>query len=230
VERESLARRLFSLSGVVPLGFFLLEHTWVNASALRGQTAYVANVEALARIPLLGIVEVALVFIPLAYHAAYGLWMMREGIPSGAPPHGMRALSIANRCAATLALAFIVWHLFEYRVPSLRGVLSPEGFYSLLVWRLSSVWHGFPTRAMIYMVGIMATAFHFVVSGWSWAIASGLLSTRPQRVRAAWTAAVLGSVIVVTAASTVISLSTGVGFTPPAADAPCEPKADSGAS
>jgi succinate dehydrogenase/fumarate reductase cytochrome b subunit len=164
VEREAISKRLFSLSGVVPLAFFLLEHTWVNASAMRGQSAYLAKLDSLARVPLLGVLEVALVLVPLAYHAFYGLWMMRQGIPSGAPPHGLRALTIANRGAAVLALVFIVWHFVEYRLPSLRGALSPQAFYGLLVWRLSSSWHGFPGRAMLYMIGLFATTFHFGVS------------------------------------------------------------------
>ena len=215
-----LARRWFSLSGVVPLAFFLLEHVWLNASAMRGQSAYVARTLALSRVPFLGVVELALVALPLAYHSGYGLWIMRAGIPRDAAPYGRR-LSIANRSAAVVALAFIAWHLWEYRIPALRGALSPLSFYGLLAWRLSSVWYGLPLRAMLYVLGIAATAFHFAVSTWGWGVTSSLFVTDAQKKRAAWGLAVIGSLVCLVAAATVIPLATGMQSEPTLPVPPC---------
>src|SRR5580765_2383482 len=141
-----MGRKLFSLSGVLPLAFFLVEHIWANASALRGQDAYVSTIDSLARIPLLPLVEILLVFVPLTYHALYGLYMMREPVKDE-PPYG-RTLALANRMAAIPAFAFIAWHFWETRVQAWRG-LDPHAFYATLVWRLSSTWHGFPVRAVL---------------------------------------------------------------------------------
>ena len=217
--REGLAKRLFSLSGVVPLGFFLLAHVWANAAALRGQEAYVHTVESLMRVPLLLAVEIGLVFVPLAYHALYGLWLMRAPIAKTAP-HG-RALAITDRAAAMIALAFIVWHFAEYRLAAFRSGLDPHAFYSTLVFRLSSTWHGFPVRAVLYLLGLAATVFHFACGVFSYAVTSGFVAKR----RAAWGALALGSLLFVASSATVISLATGLEFSStPEPSAPCTPK------
>jgi succinate dehydrogenase/fumarate reductase cytochrome b subunit len=140
--RDQIGKRLFSLSGIVPLGFFLLEHTWTNASAMRGQDAYVATVDSLSHIPLLGVVEVLLVFLPLAYHATFGTWMLATKSVSRTPSPLGSALSKTNRISAAIAIVFIAWHLWETRVNAWRTGIATNAFYSTLAWRMSSVSHG----------------------------------------------------------------------------------------
>jgi succinate dehydrogenase/fumarate reductase cytochrome b subunit (b558 family) len=222
VTREQIGRRLFSLSGVVPLGFFLLAHVWANASALRGQEAYVRTVDALVHVPLLVVLEIALVFLPLAYHAVYGVWLMRTGV--GDAPYGKR-LAVTDRVAAVAALAFIVWHVYEYRFRAWRGGLDPHAFYATLAWRLSSTWHGFPVRAVLYLFGLTATVFHFAFGAFRFGVTSGFLATRRQKRRAAWGALVVGSLLFVVSSATVVSLATGLEFSsPPESSTPCTAK------
>ena len=222
LEPGGLGRRLFSLSGVVPLGFFLLAHTWANVSALRGQEAYVHTIEALLHVPLLVVLEIALVLVPLAYHAGYGLWLMRGGV--GEPRAYGRRLAITDRGAALVALAFIVWHVYELRVGAWRGGLAPEAFYATLVWHLSSTWHGFPVRAVLYLFGVTATVFHFAAGAYAYGVTSGLLATKQQKRRAAWGALALGSLLFVASSATVISIATGMELGAPTSSEPCAPK------
>lgn len=216
------ARRWFSLTGVIPLGFFLLEHVWMSAAALRGQSAYVAAVESLTHVPLLGVLELLLVILPLLYHAAYGLWTLRKGLAHEPGPLG-RTLAITNRSAAVVTLLFIAWHVVEYRLPLLRGTLAPVSLYDRLVYRMSSIWHAFPVRAFAYLVGILATAFHFAASTWSWTVSSELVSTGLEKRRAAWGLGVIASLVFVTAAATVVSLATGWQLEPKLVVPPCGP-------
>lgn len=209
----------------MPLGFFLLEHTWANTSALRGQEAYLATVESLERIPLLVVVEIAFVFLPLAYHAAYGVWMMRERVAAEPKPFSNRALAVGNRIAAGAALVFIAWHFWEFRIQAWRHALEPNAFYATLAWRLSSTWHGFPVRAVLYLIGAFSTVFHFACGTWSYAVTSGLLATARQKSRAAWGCLALGTLLFGASAATVVSLATGIEFTTTApTSSPCTPQ------
>jgi succinate dehydrogenase/fumarate reductase cytochrome b subunit (b558 family) len=201
-----MGRKLFSLSGVLPLAFFLVEHIWANASALRGQDAYVATIDSLARIPLLPLVELVLVFVPLVYHAFYGLYLMRENVKDE-PPYG-RTLALANRIAAITAFAFITWHFWETRVQAWRG-LDPHAFYATLVWRLSSTWHGFPWRAVLYLLGVTASVAHLAISAWAYGITARWFKPR----RGAWACGTIGALLFLTSAATVVSLATGMEFT-----------------
>ena len=68
-----LLRRLHSLSGVVPIGAFLLEHFISNAEAFKGPIAYGKQVEFLNSLPFVFLLELFFIWIPIAYHGLYGL-------------------------------------------------------------------------------------------------------------------------------------------------------------
>ncbi len=221
--RDKIGKRIFSLSGIVPLGFFLLEHTWTNASALRGQDAYVATVDSLSHIPLLGVVEVLLVFLPLAYHAAYGTWMLATKNVSQTPSPLGAPLARTNRIAAAIAIVFIGWHLWETRIHAWRVGIAPNAFYSTLAWRMSSVSHGFPTRAVAYLLGVTATVTHFALSAFSYGVTSGWFRKADQRNRAAWGIGAIGVMLFIASVSTVISLATGSHFSSASKTPECAP-------
>src|SRR5207244_13121409 len=66
----------------MPLGFFLLEHFYTNSKALYGQAAFNTAVNDLQSIPYILLVEIGGIFIPLIYHAVYGLVITVEARPN----------------------------------------------------------------------------------------------------------------------------------------------------
>src|ERR1043165_5874538 len=74
-----LLRRLHSLSGIVPVGAFLLEHFISNAFATNGPNAYGAQVKFLTGLPFVPILETVGIYIPLLYHALYGFYIWFRG-------------------------------------------------------------------------------------------------------------------------------------------------------
>src|ERR1051326_5020777 len=63
-----LLRRLHSLSGIVPIGAFLLEHFISNAFATNGPWAYRDQVKFLTGLPFVLVLEIVGIYIPLLYH------------------------------------------------------------------------------------------------------------------------------------------------------------------
>src|ERR1700761_5564534 len=74
-----LLRKLHSLSGIVPIGAFLVEHLLSNVEAIKGPAAYTAQVKFLNSLPLVRVLEWAFIFIPLLYHALYGVYIAVRG-------------------------------------------------------------------------------------------------------------------------------------------------------
>jgi succinate dehydrogenase / fumarate reductase cytochrome b subunit len=72
-------RKLHSLLGIVPIGAFLLEHLLSNFEALKGPLAYGAQVKFLNSLPLVRILEWVFIFLPILYHAFYGLYIWLRG-------------------------------------------------------------------------------------------------------------------------------------------------------
>src|ERR1700727_3604162 len=67
-------RKLHSLTGIVPIGAFLVEHIISNYEIVNGPLAYAKQVLFLNSLPLVRVLEWTLIFIPLAYHALYVLF------------------------------------------------------------------------------------------------------------------------------------------------------------
>ncbi|MFN2598652.1 MAG: succinate dehydrogenase, partial [Pyrinomonadaceae bacterium] len=82
LSRTFLLRKLHQLTGIVPLGVFLLEHFYTNSKALTGANDFNNAVRDLQSIPYIIFVEIIGIFIPLIYHAVYGLFITWEARPN----------------------------------------------------------------------------------------------------------------------------------------------------
>src|SRR5262245_5412528 len=70
-----LLRRLHSLSGIVPIGAFLLEHFVSNAAATNGPHAFAEQVKFLTGLPFVLWLEIFGIYIPILFHALYGIYI-----------------------------------------------------------------------------------------------------------------------------------------------------------
>jgi succinate dehydrogenase/fumarate reductase cytochrome b subunit (b558 family) len=181
-------RRLHSLTGIVPVGFFLLFHTFENMTALRGEAAYNSAIAKLAEMlptPWFYLVEVGVILLPLLFHGLYGVFLAFEGSPNpGAYVYRRNYLYLLQRVTGVLVLAFVVYHVITLRVHlTMRGlgagVPGHEGYVAFadLVQAMAS-----PGVLALYVVGIVSAGFHFGngLSGflWTWGVAVGERSRR----------------------------------------------------
>jgi succinate dehydrogenase/fumarate reductase cytochrome b subunit len=186
---------------------------------------FVATVTRLDSAPLVPVVEVALVYAPLALHAGLGAWLVvtRRALPGR--PYS-RSMSGALRLSGVVALAFIAFHAWALRV---RGAgADAEEYYSRLSESLSQTawwssasteWRGVPFVALFYLVGVAATVFHFAVGLWGFGASW-------RGARAGWACAALGAALLLLGANTVIAFATGSRFFAPGSFDPArlEPK------
>lgn len=202
-------RRLFSLSGVLPLGVFLVIHMMANGRALVGEAAFSETVRRMRAVPGIFAIELLLVFAPLVFHAAYGVWLIatRRALAEPSPyPPTLRSL---HRVAGVVALVYIGYHLYEYRLALAVPGLRSGDFFTALSSRLSSTTAGAPLRAMFYIVGIAAVVFHFATGLWGYMVARGwFVSPRARRFAAAG-ASVVGAALFLAAANLVSFYATG---------------------
>src|SRR3954465_1038297 len=80
---DFLLRRLHSLSGIIPVGAFLVEHILAsNAVAIDGPTAYAHQVRFLGGLPLVFWLELLGIWLPIAFHGLYGFWIWYKAAPN----------------------------------------------------------------------------------------------------------------------------------------------------
>lgn len=212
-QRTFLLRRLHSLSGVFPVGLFLVTHLFTNAKALKGQVFFDRAVADINHLPFLPVIEIFGIFLPLFFHAIYGVKLAMGGRNNvGSYPYSRNVLYTLQRASGLVAFLFIGWHLWEFRIPKLLGYMGADAFYPTLEAHLSSTYNGFPVLAVVYLVGIAASVFHFAnglfTFGFSWGI---FLTRRSQRIFAT-TFAVVGAVVFVMGAQTTLYFATGARF------------------
>jgi succinate dehydrogenase/fumarate reductase cytochrome b subunit (b558 family) len=211
--RSFLLRKLHSLTGVLPVGGFLLFHLWTNAKALQGQERFDDAVAEIGHMPYLPLIELGLILLPLAFHALYGIKLVFEGKPNvGSYTFSRNWMYTMQRVTGVLAFAFIGFHLWEYWGQKSLGRMAPEEFYPRLCANMASTTFGVPLIALIYIFGIAASVFHFANGLWGFCFSWGLTVSRRAQQTAAVVFGVAGMAIFLLGANTAVYFATGATF------------------
>lgn len=185
LSRTFVLRKLHQLSGIMPLGAFLLEHFYTNSKAIAGAASFNKAVEDLQAIPYILLVEITFIFIPLIYHAVYGLVITAEARPNNLNyPYPRNWFYTVQRVTGVVLFFFILFHVLNFRfgmIPGLNSVSvahAPDQAFAI-VSREFRMWWVF----IIYMVGITATVWHFANGIWLFLVDWGItIGERAQRV------------------------------------------------
>lgn len=173
------SRKLHSLLGVVPIGFFLIEHFLTNYEATKGNGAFIKQVEWIHNLPFLFFLELFFIWLPLLYHGVYGLYVAYQA-RNNVTNYGYfrNWMFTLQRTTGVLTFIFIVWHTFETRLQVGLGNVEYEGLGELMHSILSQ-----PVFATLYIIGIIAATFHFCNGLWSFLVSWGItVGPRSQRV------------------------------------------------
>jgi succinate dehydrogenase/fumarate reductase cytochrome b subunit (b558 family) len=220
----SKLRRVFSITGVVPLGAFLLLHAWTNARVIRSEAAFADAVRAFERTPVVVAAEVLFVFAPLAAHAGIGTWLVlaKRALVDGSPY--APGIALAMRVTGIVALFYLAMHLVEFRFASLAADMRPELLATRLAARLSSTTHGLPVRGIFYLVGVGSAVFHFATGLWGWLVSSARVATERAKRTCAWACGTLGVILALVFANVIVYYATGTRmFGSPALPEPAAP-------
>jgi succinate dehydrogenase/fumarate reductase cytochrome b subunit (b558 family) len=212
--RVPLVLRLHSAAGVLPLGAFFALHLWINARATQGRRPYETWAFALQAIPGRPLLEAALIFAPLVFHALYGTAIVlgwAESAPE--PPHTHPWSRSMQRTTGLAGFAFVALHVATLRVPALLGQLAPADFFPKLTDDLSATTSfGVPALATAYLLGLAATAYH-LANGLARFFSRLPMSEDPRARRAvSLGCTLLGSALFLLGANTVVYFATGASL------------------
>jgi succinate dehydrogenase / fumarate reductase cytochrome b subunit len=195
------------LSGIVPLGAFLLEHFYTNSKAMTGPGDFNKAVAELQSIPYILFIEIGAIFIPLIYHAVYGLVITIEARPNNLHyPYPRNWFYLVQRITGVILFFFILFHVLNFRfglIPGLNEISvahAPDKAFDIVAreFRLIPI-------AIIYVIGIVATIWHFANGLWlfmvDWGIAIG---ARAQRM-AGYACIAFGAVLLAVALNAMIA-------------------------
>jgi succinate dehydrogenase / fumarate reductase, cytochrome b subunit len=174
--REFVNRKLHSLLGVIPVGVFLIQHLTVNHFATRGAEAFNNASHFMEALPFRYFLETFIIFLPLLYHAIYGLFIAftaRNNVSNYG--YFRNWMFLLQRISGIITLIFVTWHVWETRIAAAFGA---EVNFSMMENILST-----PGMLIFYLVGVLSTVFHFANGLWSFAVSWGITVTpRSQKV------------------------------------------------
>jgi succinate dehydrogenase / fumarate reductase cytochrome b subunit len=178
-QREFFNRRLHSLLGVIPVGFFLLEHLFTNYYATKGADAFVKQVEWLWGLPFLLTLEIFFIFLPLLYHGVYGLYVALQAKHNVGNFGTFRNwMFFLQRVTGVITLVFVTWHVWETRIQVALKDLTPEQLADLMSNLVQN-----PVVLALYILGVIAAVFHFTNGMWAFLVSWGVtVGPRAQRV------------------------------------------------
>jgi succinate dehydrogenase / fumarate reductase cytochrome b subunit len=187
--------KLHSLSGVVPIGFFMVFHLLANSYSLRGEAEFNTVVKVIGYLPFVFIVELAVIFVPILFHAIYGLIITSEMQGPGGNMayygYGRNWLYWLQRVSGIVALCYICYHVYSTTGHRWMYELTggdqghDEGFraiaYEAMAWRFAGLGY-----TLFYIVGITAACFHFGNGLFNFCIRWGLtIGNQAQKISAA---------------------------------------------
>ena len=168
-----LLRRLHSLTGIVPIGAFLLEHFISNFEAFKGPEAYGKQVAFLNSLPLVVGMELCFIWIPILYHGLYGVYIWWNGDSNvGDYPWQGNWLYASQRWTGIIALIYMVQHTYYLRFTGVHLPTHPMQSFAKVQGEFQHPW-----MIAFYAAGIIAASWHFCYGIWlfaaKWGITTG---------------------------------------------------------
>lgn len=183
--RHFIVRKLHALTGIVPVGLFLMIHLWTNSKAIQGRSCFGHAVDDINRLPFLPIVEIFGIFVPLFFHALYGVYLAFQSKQNvGAYGYARNWMFLLQRVTGLITFVFIIFHLKDFRFAKLMGTMQHSEFFGVLETMLSDRWGGH-AKALFYELGVLASVFHFANGVRTFLFSWGVtVSSRSQKLTA----------------------------------------------
>jgi len=172
---EFFWRRLQSLTGIIPIGAFLIEHILVsNSTAMNGPEAYANTVKFLGSLPLVLALETLFIWLPIAFHGLYGfyIWYRGDSNVGAAYPWTGNWMYTVQRWTGAIVFFYIGWHVWHLRFAGIDLHAHPGASFGKVQGELVVAW-----QLAFYIVGLVAASWHFSYGVWlfcaKWGITVG---------------------------------------------------------
>jgi len=176
ISSSFILKRLHSLSGVFPIGAFLLEHMFSNSLILFGPDAYNRQIHFLQSLPFVVFFEITFIAIPILYHAGYGIFVTVSGRTNlSSYPYTQNFLYTLQRISGGIALIYIAYHVYETRL--VNALYGTEISFARMQEIMAN-----PIIFWFYVIGLAAVCFHFSNGLWGFCVSWGItVSEKAQR-------------------------------------------------
>ena len=202
---EFLIRRLHSLSGLIPVGAYMVVHLTTNASIMNGPKAFqnlVYQIHSLGNI--LPVIEWAFIFLPILFHAVLGVVIIFGGKTNTSNySYTANWRYTLQRITGMLAFFFIAYHVLH-----MHGIIHAEAWIQFVetmgmaqfapynaASTVAESFQGNMLVPLLYFVGIVSCVFHFANGLWTMGITWGVWTSPAAQQRALYACGGVGVIV-----------------------------------
>ena len=171
-------RRMHSLSGIFPIGIFMVFHLFANSVSIFSADNYNLIINFLRSLPFVELIEWLGIFLPIIFHAAYGIIIYTTAKPNQLQyRYSENWRYIFQRLTGVIALVYISFHILQFKTvhnldynyiaESLASYQYIEFLPSIPVLNPFSIY-------WFYVIGLISTIYHFCNGIWSFCITWGI--------------------------------------------------------
>ncbi len=227
-----LLRRLQSLTGIVPIGVFLIMHLTTNSTIAwggansrahgdgwvdRAVSTFQHEVSFINDMPLLLLIEITL-WVSIAFHAIFGfMYVLSSSNNMTSYKYGGNFRYVLQRWTGMLGIFFIFYHIatlrwgWSWAIPG-QTEWSHEFASSTFAAAIQGSTEGYTGLGLLvsvfYFLGVSALVFHFANGLWTAGITWGLTVSRGSQKRWGYVCAGLGAGLMAMAWVSVIGFAT----------------------
>ncbi|MBI4720929.1 MAG: succinate dehydrogenase cytochrome b558 subunit [Chitinivibrionia bacterium] len=194
LDKHFVWRKLHSLLGIVPIGFFLCFHLFENSLTTKGPEYFTEHVvNKIGEMPYIELMEIFFIAIPILFHAIYGLVIWYFG-QSNVARYGYARnwMYLLQRVSGAVVFVFIITHVWGTRLEVLMGdSVTKATLFEHLAKDLQN-----PLILAWYIIGVLLAIVHFSNGVWLALITWGItIGPRSQRI-SSWVCVFIGLVLV----------------------------------
>jgi len=174
--------KLHSLTGVIPIGFYMVQHLTLNSFSLAGPEKFNAVLGFFAGFPkhLLLALEIGVLGVPILFHAIYGLFITSnaELNYAGSLRYRENGMFVLQRYTGVALFLLLIAHVMTTTVAAkIQGehVIQYAGWHE----RLTGYYY---VPLLLYVIGVAAASYHLSYGLWNFCIRWGItVSLRSQK-------------------------------------------------
>lgn len=176
--------KVHSLTGVVPIGFYMVQHLTLNSFSVAGPEKFNQVIGFFESWPtyLLLTVEVFLLWLPILFHAVYGLFIYNRAQPNYFTTKykwSQNRMFSFQRYTGVWLFLFLIYHIvtttgFKYAQHSPTPIMFDA-------WHDKLTSYGY-VFLIIYMISIAAASYHLSYGIWNFCIRWGITISEKAQV------------------------------------------------
>lgn len=178
LNRESFVwHKLHSLTGIVPVGFYMIQHLTLNSFSLMGPGHFDAVIKFFGELMpkhILWALEIGVLAIPILYHGIYGLFITQRAQSNVFLPkyrHRENAMYTLQRYTGVALFLLLIAHVSS---TTINSKIHGEEVIKYAAWHEMLTSHGYIVL-ILYMIGIVLASYHLSYGIWNFCIRWGIV-------------------------------------------------------